>query len=104
PRGALPVGRGSGPAERCVPGGGWERPRTVNDHGWATAEALVFALAGTAATTGSTHVYLGGEPLIVLGPEHARTFADSGWSKADVKRVIWERARLRLDRFRPVDR
>jgi len=76
----------------------------VNDHGSTSAEALLFAIAGTAATTGSNDVYLGGEPLVVLGPEHARTFADSGWSKADVKRAIWERARVRLDRFSPENR
>ena len=56
-------------------------------------------LAGTAATTGSNNIYLGGEPLVILGPEHAQTFATSGWSKADLKRAIWERARVRLDRF-----
>src|SRR5207249_3558834 len=81
-----------------------EAPHNVNDHGSTSAEALLFAIAGTAATTGSNDVYLGGEPLVVLGPEHARTFADSGWSKADVKRAIWERARVRLDRFSPENR
>ena len=100
----LHVERGFGAAESCVTVCGSEAPHNVNDHGSTSAEALVFALAGTAATTGSNDVYLGGEPLIVLGPEHARTFADSGWSKADVKRVIWERARVRLDRFSPENR
>ncbi|PYM48140.1 MAG: hypothetical protein DME14_12635 [Candidatus Rokuibacteriota bacterium] len=100
----LHVERGFGAAESCVTVCGSEAPHNVNDHGSTSAEALVFALAGTAATTGSNDVYLGGEPLVVLGPEHARTFADSGWSKADVKRVIWERARVRLDRFSPENR
>ena len=27
-------------------------------------------------------------PLVVLGPEHARTVADSGWSKRDLKRAF----------------
>ncbi|MEK7385698.1 MAG: hypothetical protein AABZ83_04590, partial [candidate division NC10 bacterium] len=57
------------------------------------------ALAGTAATPGSNNAYLGGEPLVILGPEHAQTFAASGWSKADFKRALWERARVRLDSF-----
>src|SRR2546425_1254968 len=76
----------------------------VSDPGSTTAEALLFAIAGTAATTGSNNIYLGGEPLVVLGPEHAQTFATGGWSKADVKRAIWERARVRLDRFSPENR
>src|SRR5204862_180285 len=95
----LHVERGFGATESCVTVCGSEAPHNVNDHGSTSAEALLFAIAGTAATTGSNDVYLGGEPLVVLGPEHARTFADSGWSKADVKRAIWERARVRLDRF-----
>lgn len=57
------------------------------------------ALAGTAATTGSNNIYLAGEPLVILGPEHAQTLASSGWSKAEVKRRLWERVRVRLDRF-----
>ncbi|HET7339889.1 MAG TPA: hypothetical protein VFL90_00380, partial [Methylomirabilota bacterium] len=52
---------------------GAEAPHNVNDHGSTTAPALLRALAGTAATPGSNNVYLGGEPLIVLGPEHAQT-------------------------------
>src|SRR5205823_4530169 len=54
---------------------------------------------GHRATAGSNHVYLGGEPLVILGPEHAATLAASGWSKADVRRALWERARVRLERF-----
>ncbi len=80
---------------------GSEAPHNVNDHGSTTAEALLLALAGTAATTGNNNVYLGGEPLVVLGPEHAQTFARGGWSKADVKRALWERAGVALARFAP---
>jgi hypothetical protein len=76
-----------------------EAPHNVNDHGSTTADALLLALAGTAATTGSNNIYLGGSPVVILGPEHAATIAGSGWSKADLKRRLWERARVRLDRF-----
>ena len=100
----LHVERGFRAAESCVTVCGAEAPHNVNDHGSTTAEALLFAIAGTAATTGSNNIYLGGEPLVVLGPEHAQTFATGGWSKADVKRAIWERARVRLDRFSPENR
>src|SRR3989475_515020 len=100
----LHVERGFRAAESCVTVCGAEAPHNVNDHGSTTAEALLIAIAGTAATTGSNNIYLGGEPLIVLGPEHAQTFATGGWSKADVKRAIWERARVRLDRFSPENR
>jgi multiple sugar transport system substrate-binding protein len=34
-----------------------------------------------------------GDTLIVLSPEDARTIAGDGWSKADVRRFLWERCR-----------
>jgi hypothetical protein len=32
-----------------------------------------------------------GDTLLVLGPEHARTVADDGWGKAEVRRFLFER-------------
>jgi hypothetical protein len=78
---------------------GAEAPHNVNDHGSTTPGALLLALAGTAATTGSNNIYLAGEPLVILGPEHAQTLASTGWSKTEVKRRLWERVRVRLDHF-----
>lgn len=78
-----------------------EAPHNINDHGSATAEGILTTVAGTAATVGSNNIYLGGEPLVMLGPEHAATAAGDGWSKADFKRALWERARVPLSRFDP---
>ena len=58
-------------------------------------------VAGTAAIAGSNNIYLGGEPLVVLGPEHAATVASSGWSKDDFKRALWESACVPLGRLAP---
>jgi hypothetical protein len=91
--------RGFAASASCVTVCGAEAPHNVNDHASTTPEALLMALAGTTATTGSNNVYLGGEPLVIPGPEHARTLAATGWSKADIKRALWERIRIRLDRF-----
>jgi hypothetical protein len=95
----LHVERGFAPDDSCVTVCGAEAPHNVNDHASTTGEALLAALAGTAATTGSNNVYLGGEPLVLLGPEHAQTLAASGWSKDEVKRRLWERARVPLVAF-----
>ncbi len=95
----LHVERGFPAGASTVTVAGAEAPHNVNDHGSTTAEALLLALAGTAATPGSNNVYLGGNPVVILGPEHAATIAGSGWSKAELKRRLWERARVRLDRF-----
>lgn len=95
----LHVERGFTAGRSCVTVCGSEAPHNVNDHGSTTAEALLKALAGTAATTGNNNVYLGGEPLLLLGPEHAQTFAASGWSKSDLKRAFWDAARVPLSAF-----
>jgi hypothetical protein len=97
----LHVERGFARDASCVTVCGSEGPHNVNDHGSTTAAGLLKALVGTAATTGSNNVYLGGEPLVLLGPEHARTIAGSGWSKDDLRKAFWERARVRLDAFSP---
>jgi preprotein translocase subunit SecD len=49
--------------------------------------------------TGTNDIYYEAQPLIVMGPEHARTVADGGYSKADAKRYIQEHAHLPLGRF-----
>jgi hypothetical protein len=95
----LSVERGFGRDESTVTICGSEAPHNVNDHGSTTGETLMAAVAGTAATTGSNNIYLGGDPLVILGPEHAQTAASSGWSKAEFKRRFWEAARMPLAKF-----
>lgn len=88
----LHVERGFLREESAVTVCGSEAPHNVNDHGSTTADGLLRNLAGTLAAPGSNNAYLAGEPLVILGPEHAQTIAASGWSKADLKRALWERA------------
>jgi hypothetical protein len=71
----------------------------VNDHESLTAEGVLTTIAGTMSTTGSNDVYYDSEPLVVLGPEHARTVADGGFSKSAVKRFLQEHATLPLGKF-----
>ena len=95
----LHVERGFGREESTVTVCGSEAPHNVNDHGSTTAEGLLQALAGSLATPASNNAYLAGEPLVILGPEHAQTIATSGWSKADLKRALWEKARVPVRAF-----
>ncbi len=95
----LSVERGLARDESGVTVCGSEAPHNVNDHASTTADGLLRTLAGTLATTGNNNVYLAGEPLVVLGPEHARTLAAGGLAKADVKRALWERARVAMEAF-----
>jgi hypothetical protein len=80
---------------------GSEAPHNINDHGSSTPEGILTTVAGSVATVGSNNIYLGGEPLVILGPEHAATVAGGGWSKNDFKRALWERAQVPLARFDP---
>ncbi|HEV8584934.1 MAG TPA: hypothetical protein VGT02_08180 [Methylomirabilota bacterium] len=95
----LHVERGFKRDESTVTVCGSEPPHNVNDHGSSTAETMMAAIAGTAATTGSNNIYLAGDPLVILGPEHAATIAGSGWSKKDFKQRFWDLARVPLKKF-----
>jgi hypothetical protein len=76
-----------------------EGPHNVNDHESITGEGLLKMIAGTVAMTGSNNVYYEGAPLVICGPEHAQTIAQDGYSKADVKRYLYEHARVPLASF-----
>ena len=80
---------------------GSEAPHNINDHGSSTPEGILTTVAGSVATVGSNNIYLGGEPLVILGPEHAATVSGGGWSKNDFKRALWERAQVPLASFDP---
>ena len=71
---------------------GVEGPHNVNDHYGRTGEEILLSVAGTLASTGANNFYLEGEPVVVLGPEHAEVVAAAGFSKADVKRFLSEHA------------
>ena len=95
----LHVERGFGRGESCVTVLGAAAPTNVNDHGSASAPALLKALARMLAMPASNNIYYGGEALVIVGPEHARTIADSGWSKTDLKRALFEHGGVRMDAF-----
>ncbi|HEX7215352.1 MAG TPA: hypothetical protein VF578_14160 [Methylomirabilota bacterium] len=97
----LSVDRGFAPDVSTVTVCGSEAPHNINDHGSSTPDGILATVAGTAAVVGSNNIYLGGEPLVILGPEHAATVAEGGWSKDDFKRALWERAQVPLSRFDP---
>jgi hypothetical protein len=78
---------------------GAECPHNVNDHESLSAEGILTTIAGTMATTGNNDVYYDAQPLVVMGPEHAKTVAQGGFSKADAKRFLQEHATLPMNRF-----
>ena len=78
---------------------GAECPHNVNDHESLTAEGILTTFAGTMLNAGTNDVCYEAQPVAVFGPEHARTVAQDGYAKADVKRFLQEHAQLPLGRF-----
>lgn len=95
----LHVERGFSEDETTVTMVGAEAPHNVNDHESTTAEGVLRMVAATAATPGSNDIAYSGEPLFVFSPEHAKTVAAGGYSKADVKRYLSEHAWVPLGTF-----
>jgi hypothetical protein len=71
-----------------------EGPHNINDHGSMNAEEVLQTIAGTMTGLGTNDLFFGGEPMVVLGPEHAAIIAMGGFSKEDIKRWLFEKARL----------
>jgi len=81
---------------------GGEPPHNVNDHVSTTASGILTTLCDTAVSLGSNvgWYFSQSQLLVVLGPEHAKTVADDGFTRADVQRFVYEHARLSLGHLR----
>ena len=71
-----------------------EAPHGISDHASRTARQLAGSIGWSMASMwNSKHFPLYSHTMLVVGPEHARTFADDGWSKADLARHLHETVR-----------
>jgi len=73
-----------------------EAPLSISDTTSRSARDLVTTMGASLATAWNTRMYLRGQSLLVIGPEHAQTIAHEGWSKADIKRFLYENVRKPL--------
>lgn len=68
----------------------------IDDNGGSqTPKDLLKTIANSVAYVGNRNVNGEGYPLLILAPQHARLIANGDYSKADVKRFVWERGRVR---------
>ena len=58
------------------------------------ADELIRVIAGTLRHPPSNEYVHSGEPWLVLCPEHAEILHDAGYSKAEVKRRLWEASKM----------
>jgi hypothetical protein len=81
---------------------GGEAPHNVNDHVSTTASGVLTGVCDTAVSLGSNvgWYFSQSQLMVVLGPEHAKTIADDGFTRADVQRFVYEHARLTLGELR----
>lgn len=66
-------------------------PQSVNDHGNNTAPGILDTICANLTAPGNS----GGETILVIGVEHAKTMSDDGFSKADVLHYIAEKTQQR---------
>jgi hypothetical protein len=78
---------------------GAEAPHNINDHRSTTARDILKTIVHTIAVPGCNNALTGGDFLLLLGPEHAATIARDGFSKEDVKKFLFEEARVPVDHF-----
>jgi hypothetical protein len=100
----LHVDRGCAPGTSSVTVVGAEPLHNVNDHASTTAIGILRMIAGTMRTTGNNDVYnyqdgTYPQPLVVFGPEHAKTVADGGYDKQAVRQYLFEQAHMPLGDF-----
>ncbi len=77
---------------------GAECLHNVNDHESLDGEGVLTTIAGTMCTTGSNDVYYKAQPLVIMGPEHAKAVA-AHFSKAEAKRFLQQHATLPVSKF-----
>ena len=89
------VARGLPPGSSAVTLFAGEAPHGISDHASRTARSLAGSLGWSMATLwNSKHFPLYSHTMLIVGPEHARTFADDGWSRADLVRYLHETIRV----------
>ncbi len=73
-----------------------EAPHNINDQVSKTPESILGSAASAMSHLGANGLYRSGlrsEQMLVIPSEVAKWLADSGWSKNDVKKFIFEHAR-----------
>ena len=74
-------------------------PQNIFTYGCESAEEILETFVGALCGLGHNNILFPTGPLLVLSPEHAGTLARGGFSKQEVKRYLFEKARIPLSRF-----
>jgi len=98
----LHVEKGFRPGQSTVTLFGGHSPLQISDHASRSAEQLALSLGWTMAGLWNHKNFpLFSDTMLVIGPEHAKTFALDGWSKNDLRQFLFEKIRRPLRELRP---
>jgi len=70
-----------------------EAPHSMTENIQTDPDGIVTTFASCMATLGVNNLYSQGNPVLVLGLEHAQHIAAAGWSKRDLQESLFKRAR-----------
>lgn len=74
---------------------GAENPININDHRSTTGKDLLQIIATAMTNIGANNATVQGPYLIILGPEHAKTIKNYGWTKEKIKQFLFKKARIK---------
>ena len=98
----LHVERGFAAGASTVTVVGAEGTMNMNSHS-KDADELLRVIAETLIHPPSNEYTHGGEPWLVIGPEHAEILQRGGFDKAEVKRRLWEGSKMPAGRMAAKD-
>jgi hypothetical protein len=91
---SLAVSRGFAPDDDTVTVFAGEGPRCIVDQKARDPESLASAIAACLRTLHSPKLVLAFDAVLIVGPEHARVFADAGWDRERVLAELHERLQI----------
>lgn len=98
----LHVERGYRPEQSTITLFAGHSPLQINDHASREAEQLALSLGWTMAGLWNHKNFpLFSDTVLIVCPEHAKTFKQDGWSKNDLRQFLFEKIRKPLRELRP---
>jgi hypothetical protein len=98
----LQVEKGFRPDQSTVTLFGGHSPFQINDHASRSAEQLALSIGWTTASLWNHKNFpLFSDTTLIVCPEHAKTFAQDGWSKNDLRQFLFEKIRKPFRELRP---
>jgi hypothetical protein len=78
---------------------GASAPHNIFTYGCESGREILDQFVGAMTGLGHNNIIFPTGPLLIVSPEHAATLAHDGIGKAEIRRTVFERARIPLGRF-----